>query len=154
MPEPRWLSESELRAWGGLQFMQRRLLGGLARSLEANSNLSLPDYEVLIALTAQPEGRHRLFELAEDLAWEKSRLSHHVTRMVDRGLVEKQRCSADRRGWHVSVTAEGRQAIAAAAPSHVETVRKLFVDRLSPKQLAAVAEVAEVVLSGLSEEGG
>lgn len=152
MADTRWLSETEERAWRGLQSMQLQLAGALARSLEANSDLSLADYGVLIFLTDQPEGRLRLFELAEGLGWEKSRLSHQVARMVSRGLVEKQRCSADRRGWHVSVTSEGRRAIEAAAPSHLETVRELFVDRLSPKQLEAVAEVAEIVLAGFSEK--
>lgn len=152
MADPRWLTEAEERAWRGLQSMQLQLAGALARSLEANSDLSLADYGVLIFLTDQPEGRLRLFELAEGLGWEKSRVSHQVARMAGRGLVEKQRCSADRRGWHVSVTPTGREAIEAAAPSHVETVRELFVDRLSPQQLAAVAEVAEVVLAGLREK--
>ncbi len=152
MGETRWLTEEEERAWRGLQSMQMQLGAALARSLEASSDLSLPDYGVLVALTDQPEGRLRLYELAEGLGWEKSRLSHQVTRMVNRGLVKKERCTADRRGWHVTVTATGRRAIEAAAPSHLEVVRELFVDRLSAKQLAAVAEAAELVLAGLREK--
>jgi DNA-binding MarR family transcriptional regulator len=131
--------------------MQMRLEGALARQLAADSGLSYPDYVVLVALTDQPEGRMRLFELADVLGWEKSRASHHVGRMVDRGLVKKQKCASDRRGFFVAVTARGRRAIEAAAPGHVATVRRLFVDRLSPEQLDVIGDAAEAVLAALDE---
>ena len=85
MDEVRWLNEREERAWRSLQFMQLRLEGELARQLAADSGLSYPDYLVLVALTDRRDGRMRLFELASVLGWEKSRLSHHVGRMADRG---------------------------------------------------------------------
>ena len=144
-----WLDEGEERAWRALQFMQMRLDAELARQLATDSGLSYSDYVVLVALTDQPEGSLRLFELGQVLGWEKSRLSHHVSRMVARGLVEKEACDADRRGAHVVVTAKGRSEIQAAAPGHVEAVRRLFVDRLTPAQLATIAEAAEAVLAGL-----
>ena len=83
------------------------------------------------------------------LGWEKSRLSHHVARMADRGLVKKEKCDSDRRGAFVVVTERGRKEIEAAAPGHVATVRRLFVDRLTPDQLDAIAEAAEIVLAAL-----
>jgi DNA-binding MarR family transcriptional regulator len=145
----RWLTEREERAWRALQFMQMRLERELARQLAADSGLSYPDYLVLVALTDRPEGRMRLFELGEVLGWEKSRASHHVARMVERGLVRKEKCDADRRGFYVVVTARGRREIEAAAPGHVAAVRRLFVDRLSPEQLDALGDAAETVLAGL-----
>lgn len=151
MTKVRWLTEREERAWRALQFMQMRLESELARQLAADSSLSYPDYLVLVALTDRPEGRMRLFELAEILGWEKSRASHHVGRMVDRGLVKKQKCDSDRRGFYVAVTARGRREIEAAAPGHVATVHRLFVDRLSPEQLDALGDAAEVVLAALDE---
>jgi DNA-binding MarR family transcriptional regulator len=147
MEDVRWLSEGEERAWRSLQFMQMRLEGELARQLGADSGLSYPDYVVLVALTDRPDGRMRLFELGGVLGWEKSRLSHHVARMVDRGLTKKERCDADRRGAYVVVTKRGRRELAAAAPGHVAAVRRLFIDRLSPIQLAAIAVAAEAVLA-------
>ena len=111
MDEARWLDERELRAWRSLQFMQMRLEGQLARQLAADSGLSYPDYLVLVALTDRPDGRMRLFELAEALGWEKSRVSHQVARMTDRGLVAKEKCDSDRRGAFVVVTAAGRREI-------------------------------------------
>ena len=147
----RWLNEREARAWRSLQLMQLQLEAALARQLAADSSLSYPDYLVLVVLTERSDGRMRLFELAGELGWEKSRLSHHVSRMADRGLVAKERCDSDRRGAYVVVTARGRTEIGAAAPGHVAAVRRLFVDRLTPAQLDTIADVAEAVLAVLDE---
>jgi DNA-binding MarR family transcriptional regulator len=149
-----WLDEREQRAWRALQFMQLRLEGELARQLATESGLSYPDYVVLVALTDRPDGRMRLFELGSVLGWEKSRLSHHVARMVRRGLVRKERCDDDRRGAHVAVTPRGRKEIEAAAPGHLAAVRRLFADRLTADQLDDLAEAAEAVLTGLEDPVG
>lgn len=151
MQEVRWLTEREERAWRALQFMQMRVEGELARQLAAESGLSYPDYLVLVALTDRSDGRLRLYQLAHELGWEKSRASHHVGRMVGRDLVRKERCASDRRGAFVVVTDEGRRAIHAAAPGHVAAVRRLVVDRLDPEQLDALGAAAETVLEGLDD---
>jgi DNA-binding MarR family transcriptional regulator len=153
MDDVRWLSDREERAWRSLQFMQMRLEGALARQLAADAGLSYPDYLVLVALTDRSDGRLRLFELARDLGWEKSRASHHVGRMVDRRLVKRQQCESDRRGFFVVVTAKGRREIEAAAPGHVAAVRRLFVDRLTPEQLGVIGDAAELVLAAMDESG-
>ena len=154
MEEVRWLDGREERAWRALQFMQLRLSAALARQLAVDSDLSYPDYQVLVALTDRPDGRARVSELAHQLGWEQSRLSHHLTRMESRGLVSKEQCPSDRRGAFAVVSAEGRRKLAAAAPGHVDAVRRLFVDRLRPEQLDAIAEVAETVLAGLDDADG
>lgn len=151
-PEVRWLDEDEARAWRSLQIMQARLTALLARDLSAHSELSYQDYVVLVALTDQPDGQMRLFQLSNALGWEKSRMSHQVSRMAERGLVEKSKCGSDRRGAYVTVTAAGRQEIGAAAPSHLEAVRRLVIDRLTPAQLVSLAEVAETVLAAVTDE--
>ena len=154
MDDVRWLDPAEERAWRALQFMQMRLEGELARQLAADSSLSYPDYLVLVALTDRPRARMRMYELAEVLGWEKSRLSHQVARMATRKLVAKQKCDADRRGAFVVATAHGRREINAAAPGHVEAVRRMFVDRLTPAQLDTIGDAAEIVLSALDLSGG
>lgn len=151
MEAVRWLTKREERAWRALQFMQMRLEANLARQLAADSGLSYPDYVVLVALTDEADGRLRLYELAHVLGWEKSRLSHHIARMVERGLVKKERCDADRRGAFVVVTKRGRRELEAAAPGHVAAVRRLFVDPLTPAQLDAIGKAAEAVLSALEK---
>lgn len=149
--EVQWLDECEERAWRGLQAMHKRLNAELGRQLASDSSLSYPEYLVLVALTDRADGRLRLFELAEALGWEKSRVSHQVGRMATRGLVAKEACDSDRRGSYVVVTPEGRSEIAVAAPGHLVAVRHLFVDRLSRHQLASIADAAEAVLAALDE---
>lgn len=149
MTEVRWLDEREARAWRALQAVQLRLTSQLSRELAADSELSYPDYTVLVVLTDQPDGRLRAYQLGRELGWEKSRVSHHVSRMEARGLVRRERCPSDQRGAYVVVTERGRAAIEAAAPGHVAAVRRYFVDRLTPEQLDALAEMMTTVLEGL-----
>lgn len=149
MKKNEWLDKEDEKAWRALQFMQNRLNAELARDLAKNSGLSYPDYVVLVMLTDAPDEKVRLFELNKVLGWEKSRTSHQVARMVQRGLVRKEQCKADRRGALVSITPKGRRAIEAAAPSHVDAVRRLFVENLTSAEVKAVRAAAQKVLDAL-----
>jgi DNA-binding MarR family transcriptional regulator len=149
--QTRSLNDPREQTWRTLQFMQMRLTAELTRQLADNSNLSYPDYIVLVALTAQPDGRMRIFELTKQIGWEKSRLSHHVGRMSDRRLVTREKCDSDRRGAFVVVTAHGRRELDAAAPGHVDAVHRLFIDHLSEEQLTAIRDASEATLAKLAE---
>jgi DNA-binding MarR family transcriptional regulator len=144
-----WLTADEQRAWRAYLRMQGRLTAALHRQLQQDSGLSLPDYDVLVALTDAPEGRLRPFALQRALMWEQSRLSHHLHRMERRGLIGREPCDDDGRGAFVVLTEAGRAAITDAAPGHVETVRRLFFDRLSAAQVDAVRKIATAVLAEL-----
>lgn len=146
-----WLTEPEQRAWRALQLMQGKLNAALARDLSLSCALSYQDYMVLVALTDTPGGRARLFELSVWLSWEKSRTSHHVSRMMQRGLVRKQTCPSDGRGAYVHITAQGRRELESAAPSHVEAVRRLCIDRLTPAQLQQLEDICVTVLSAIDQ---
>lgn len=150
MSDVRWLDESESRAWRGYAEMSARLRAYLHRSLTTKVGLSLPDYEVLVHLSESPHGRLRAFELGSALQWEKSRLSHHLTRMERRKLVERQACESDGRGLFVVLSPEGRKAIEEAAPYHVRDVRQMLIDVLTPDQLATLAVIAEKVNAGFA----
>jgi DNA-binding MarR family transcriptional regulator len=150
MAQTRWLDEREQAAWRAMLQMHSKLNAELARRLAAESSLSYPDYEVLVVLSDEPDGRLRLYEVGELLDWEKSRLSHHISRMADRGLVKKLRCETDRRGSFVALTPRGRRELEAAAPGHVAAVRELFIDRLTPAQLDTIAQAANGVLASLT----
>jgi DNA-binding MarR family transcriptional regulator len=152
MTRPRWLSRREQRAWRGFVLLQHRLVGRVARDLQRATGLSGADYEVLVQLSEAPGGRLRAFELGGLTQWEKSRLSHHITRMVDRGLVRRESCATDSRGAFVVMTAAGRKAIEAAAPLHVEHVRKWFIDSLTPEQLDALADISDAVMAKLDDD--
>lgn len=123
----------------------------VARRLAADANMSAQDYTVLVVLTDKAGGRARLFELAEAMGWEKSRVSHHINRMVKRGLITKMPCDEDRRGAFVLITPQGRAEIEAAAPGHVADVRELFVDVLTAEQLEVLGDIAEAVLGNLAD---
>ena len=150
MIQVRWLDENELEAWRRLQLMHLQLTAALSRELAGASALSYQDYLVLAALTDRPDGRMRAFELGRELGWEKSRLSHHVARMVERGLVRREKCETDQRGAFVIVTKQGHKAIEAAAPGHVEGVRRHFMDLLTPAELETLSTVARRVLDKLA----
>lgn len=147
MAETKWLSDAEQRAWRAYLRMTKTLTVALGRQLQADSALSLPDFEVLVNLTDVADNRLRVSELAKALRWEKSRLSHQIARMERRGLVTRQECVDDGRGWFVVLTPDGRAAIEAAAPGHVDTVRKLFFDDLTPDDVAALTSLAERVIA-------
>jgi DNA-binding MarR family transcriptional regulator len=146
---PRWLNTSEDRAWRRFMSMQIQLRRLLGRELQSETGLSEADYIVLVHLSETPGGRLRPFELGRAAGWEKSRLSHHLTRMERRGLVLRQNCLTDNRGAFVTLTAAGRSAIEAAAPFHVEQVRRWFLSALTSDQLEALTAISDAVLAGL-----
>jgi len=147
----RWLSPAEQQSWRRWLLLTTRLPAALNRRLQAESELSLSDFAVLVELTDVPDGRRRVLELGRDLQWEKSRLSHHLARMERRGLVCREETPHDGRGSLVLLTPAGKAAIEAAAPAHVAAVRQLFFDALTPAQVAALAEITDAVLARLEE---
>ncbi|MET7638438.1 MarR family transcriptional regulator [Streptomyces sp. NPDC005438] len=152
MTDTRWLTEQEESAWRGYLATHTRLSARLHRQLQRDSGLSLTDFEVLVHLTDRSDQRIRVLELAEELQWEKSRLSHHLGRMQRRGLVTRESCTRDGRVSYVSLTPRGREAIENAAPQHVETVRALFLDLLTEEQIDTLREISERVRAHLEDE--
>lgn len=145
----RWLDDGEQHAWRAYLRMHRQLTVQLNRQLQADSGLSLSDYDVLVHLSEAPDGRLRPFELRRGVQWEQSRLSHHLTRMQHRGLVRREGCTEDGRGAFVVLTDDGRRALESAAPDHVEAVRRLFLDGLTPEQLTLLGQLSTQVLARL-----
>ena len=146
----RWLTEEEQRAWRGLLRMNRQLNARMNRQLQDEYGISLADYDVLVVLSEAPEGRLRVFEVTDALAWEQSRVSHQLARMQRRGLIARECCAADARGAFAVLTAAGRAAIERAAPAHVEQVRQLVFDELSHEQVGALTEITTRVLDRLA----
>jgi DNA-binding MarR family transcriptional regulator len=144
--DARWLDERQQRAWRGYLAMQAQLHAQLNRRLQAESGLSLADFDVLVALSDRQDVQMRVLELAETLQWEKSRLSHQLSRMQRRGLVERHDCADDARGAFIVLSPAGRHAIEQAAPAHVEAVHSLVFDGLDARQIDTLAEIAGVVL--------
>jgi DNA-binding MarR family transcriptional regulator len=147
----RWLTPEEQHAWRSFVRLHEKLGGRLSRLLQKESKVSAADFAVLVQLTDVPEGRQRYQDLARALEWEKSRMSHHIARMAGRGLVVREDCPDDGRGAFVVITEAGRAAIETAAPLHVEAVRELFLDHVTPAELRVLADISERVVSKLDE---
>ncbi|WP_129786090.1 MarR family winged helix-turn-helix transcriptional regulator [Promicromonospora panici] len=147
-----WLSAEEERSWRAFIHLYQKLTRRLGADLQAQSGLSGADFQILVALTDVPGGRVRFQDLAEEIGWERSRLSHQVARMIKRGVVAREECAEDGRGAFVVITPQGREVIEAAAPKHVVTVRRLVVDALSPEDLATLGEISSRLLEQMDSD--
>jgi DNA-binding MarR family transcriptional regulator len=130
--------------------MRRVLDAQLNRELERDSGLSEPDYDVLSNLSEEPNRRMRARELGARLQWSSSRLTHHIGRMERRGLVRREECADDARGADIVLTEAGLASIESAAPAHVASVRRHFLDLLTDEQLAALRSISDTVLEHLA----
>jgi DNA-binding MarR family transcriptional regulator len=142
---PRWLDAREQVAWRAYLDMTARLTARLNRDMQQQSGISIADYSVLVELSEHADARMRVLELARALGWEKSRLSHQLTRMQQRGLIDRSNCSEDRRGAWIVLTDRGRETIIDAAPRHVESVRRYVFGNLAADQVEALGRIGRLV---------
>ncbi|MFB7878704.1 MarR family winged helix-turn-helix transcriptional regulator [Nocardia sp. NPDC056064] len=142
----RWLSEAEQQTWQAFIKMRQRLDGALSAGLSEHG-LSMADYELMVPLSAAPNGCLRAKELVAEVRWDKSRLSKQLARMAARGLVDRTPAADDARGVVVSLTEHGREVLRRAAPEHVELVRDLFVDKLTEQESAALRSLSAKVIA-------
>ena len=136
-----WLDADDLATWLAWLRLSTELPAALNRELQAGSDLTLQDYDVLVQLSEAPGRRLRISALARAIHWERSRLSHHVKRMEARGLVVREACDDDGRGNFVALTAAGTAALDQASPGHARTVRDLFfggLDDVEKRQLGVL----------------
>nr|WP_090346339.1 MarR family winged helix-turn-helix transcriptional regulator [Mycolicibacterium malmesburyense]CRL78922.1 transcriptional regulator [Mycolicibacterium malmesburyense] len=143
-----WLTKREQEVWRRYLTVSSRLQTAMHRQLQRDCELSLADYEVLVALSER--GPQRINDLADALSWEQSRLSHQLRRMRGRELVERRGSDDDRRGASVVITDAGLAALSTAAPGHAELVRRTVFEGLSTAQLRAFDEVLRSVAERLA----
>lgn len=144
--DPRWLSEDERAAWVRLAAIVELLPGRLDAQLRRDSDLSHYEYWVLSMLSEAPERTLRMTALALRTNATLPRLSHVVSRLEGRGLVERFPCASDKRATNAHLTDAGWSAVVAAAPGHVEAVRYFVIDALSPEQIAQLTQIAGAIL--------
>src|SRR5438309_11432952 len=149
----RTLTPDQQRAWLAYMRVQLRLTYEMNRQLQSDRNLSLPDYDVLNALRYAPGGRMRITALAALISWERSRLSHHVRRLQDRGLVECRPAPTDRRATEVTRTDEGWDEITRASSGHIDLVRRLFFEGLPDELLEPLTVGLESVYDNIIDRG-
>lgn len=145
------ISDSQLAAWESYQRMRVLLTGRINRELSRKTGLSEADYEILAALTETQAESVRVLALRCGLAWEKSRLSHQLRRMEERGLLTREECLEDNRGALIRVTDAGRKLAAGARVYYEQAVRRYVTDVLTTEQMQALGSIAETVLLQLEE---
>ena len=153
VPAGGWLNGEQQRAWLAYIRVQLRLAYEMNRQLLADSGMSLPDYDVLTALSVAEAGRMPITVLAAQIGWERSRVSHHVRRMSVRGLVACNLSAADRRVTEVTLTGRGRQAQEDAAAGHVDLVRRLFFGGLPEGLVGPLGDALEYVYANIIKQG-
>lgn len=138
-----------IAAWDAYRRLNQLVDAEVARDLEQDSGLSMPDYEVLAALTAmtRPDACIRVRQLAAHLHWAHPRLSRQLGRMETRGLIAREPCERDGRGDDVVITTGGREAYDRATPPHRASIHRHFTSLLNPAQLSALVDI-ERALAG------
>ncbi|MFN8167355.1 MAG: MarR family transcriptional regulator [Candidatus Nanopelagicales bacterium] len=144
--DPRWLDDQERAAWVRLAGVVELLPGVLDSQLRRDSALTHFEYWVLAMLSEEPERTLRMSQLAARTSATLPRLSHVVSRLEDRGLVERFPCPEDRRAVNARLTDAGWDTVVAAAPGHVQAVRDHVVDALTREQLAQLVDIAQAIL--------
>ena len=153
MTDSPWLDAGQRRVWLAWIRLQLRMTYEINRQLQADSALSMADYDVLAGLNEGPGGRLPISALANHLGWERSRVSHHVKRMAARGLVVTTAAATDRRVTEVALTDDGRDVLTDAAPGHAALVKELFFGDLPSAGLPALAESLERIYANVLEHG-
>jgi len=150
--EPRWLNRREDRAWRAFKRASYLLDVRLSRHLLQDSRLTQADYEVLAVLSEHSTDHMPARELCAMLTWEKSRLSHQIRGMQERGLIAREPNPDDARSVVIRLLPAGRRVIENAAPAHVHRVRQHLIDLFTPAELETFASLNERVLRHLAED--
>ena len=147
-----WLTPAERRAWLRLLAVVELLPGSLDSQLRRDSSLTHFEYQTLAMLSEDPERTLQMSALADRTNATLPRLSHVITRLADRALVERQACPGDGRATNVVLTDSGWEAIVAAAPGHVAQARATVIDALTPEQIDQLSGISDAILARLDPD--
>ncbi|OKI61889.1 MarR family winged helix-turn-helix transcriptional regulator [Micromonospora sp. CB01531] len=146
----RWLDPDEQRTWRAFLTASRALMDTLDRELQRDAGMPHAYYEILVRLSEAPDRRLRMSELADATGSSRSRLSHAAARLEAAGWIRREDCPTDRRGQIAVLTDDGFATLAAAAPGHVEGVRRHLFDALSPAQVDQLRRISETLTDHLT----
>ena len=149
MTGTRWLTHDEQRTWRAYLTATKLLAAAMERELQQSSGVTFAYYEILVRLSEAPDRRLRMSDLADASDSSRSRLSHAVARLEDLGWVVRETCFEDRRGAYAHLTDAGFDALVAAAPAHVESVRTHLFDVLDEDDVEHLRVISEKVADGL-----
>jgi DNA-binding MarR family transcriptional regulator len=145
--EALWLQPAEQQAWQGFLALNRVVFAELESQLQSRSGMPLAHYAVLVALCEAPDRTLRMGQLARRLYAAPSSISHAMTRLESKGLIERRNDPKDRRAQFAVLTDAGAEELAAAAPGHAAAVRRNLIDLLTADQLAQLQEISDAVVT-------
>ena len=141
----RWLSADEQTTWRTFVGACHAFFASIDAQLQRDTGIPLAYYEILVRLSEAPDHTLRMTQLAEAASASKSRVSHAVARLEERGWVRRRDCPTDRRGQLAQLTDEGYAVLVAAAPGHVEQVRQTLFDPLTPEQAGQLRAISDAI---------
>lgn len=145
-PAGGWLTEPQQRVWRSYLLAKAHIDEYLEAALRP-FNLSLAEYELLVRLSETPDHTIRMGELAASVGHSRSRLTHTIKRMERAGYVERSACDSDGRGVQARMTEAGLELLRQAAPAHVDSVRRVFVDAIAPEDYSALGRAMQACLA-------
>ena len=150
-PDPRKLSAPEEELFHAFYLMRRGFDRALDAQLQRDDGISISELEVLMTLVRAPGRRLRVRDLVTLTGWEKSRVSHQVTRMAARGLLEREDCAEDRRATWIRLSGDGRRVVVHALPKHTATIRRILFDALSDEQQEELLAISQRMIAAMEE---
>lgn len=141
----RLLSEAQMRAWRAFLGASTLVSARLNHELDEAAAISMYEYEILVRLFESEAGRVRMSQLADQVSYSRSRLTHTVGRLERAGYVLRSSCPNDRRGVYAHLTKAGYEFLAQTAPIHLDGVRRHLIDRFTPSELATLTELLEKI---------
>jgi DNA-binding MarR family transcriptional regulator len=147
----RWLSAEEQETWRAFVGTCHAFFAAIDGQLQRDTGIPLAYYEILVRLSEAPDHTLRMSQLAEAAASSKSRISHAVARLEERGWIRRRDCPTDRRGQLAELTDEGYAVLVAAAPGHVEQVRRTLFDQLTPEQVRQLHAITGSILAAVGD---
>ena len=149
--QPHWLTSTEHDAWMNLAQLLMLLPTALDQQLREDAGIPHGYYQILVALSAQPDRAIRMTQLARLSGTTATRLSHAVTALEHRGWIERHPCPDDKRGQIAQLTDTGLSVLQAAAPGHVTEVRRLIFDHLTTHDITHLRAITAKLLPGLTD---
>lgn len=134
-----------MRAWRAFLGASTLVSARLNHELDEAAAISMYEYEILVRLFESEAGRVRMSQLADQVSYSRSRLTHTVGRLERAGYVLRSSCPNDRRGVYAHLTQAGYEFLAQTAPIHLDGVRRHLIDRFTPSELATLTELLEKI---------
>lgn len=148
-----WLDEQQLHSWMRFMALLVVLPSELDSEMQRQAGITQFEYTVLAGLSEAPGRTLRISSLARFAQGSLSRMSHLIKRLEQRGWVRRELDPVDGRYTNAILTDAGWEKVVATAPDHVETVRRLVVDVLTPAQLRQLGDLSDRLLRGMDPEG-